>query len=88
VGYRYGLAAEIVCPQCLYAQLADVDVTTQPYQSTEELLDRRAAQWGIRRHDETSFRAREFPKPIYLDEAHETDDCVYCGMLLLDQAEE
>ena len=88
VGYRYGEAESIVCPECIYPLFADIDVTTRTLQPTEELLDRRAAQLGIRRHDPDSFRSRDFPKSIYLEAASETDACVYCGQLLMDNQPE
>jgi hypothetical protein len=84
VGYRYGTAADIVCSQCIFALCADVDLTSRMPETTEELLDRRAVQLGIRRQDTRTYTSREFPQPIYLDEATETDSCVYCRQRLLD----
>jgi len=75
----YLLAGEPFCPSCIHDLFIPFDLIGGPDRSTEDILDLVAAERGIRRDDETTFTAKEFPKPIYAPDVIGADVCIYCG---------
>jgi len=75
---------ETFCPVCVHDLFVDA-LASDANRSTEEILDRAAAERGINRHDERSADSRQLPQALYLDDVTSADRCFFCGVALTDQ---
>jgi hypothetical protein len=81
----YLFRGETFCPVCIHDLFVPYELADDPRHSTEEILDRVARDRGINRHDEKTFRSREFPQPLYVADVTSADVCFFCGMRLLEE---
>jgi len=72
---------ETFCPICIRELFWSIE--DDPGRSTEEVLDRAAAERGIDRHDEAAAGTHRFPQPLYRDDVTTADVCIFCGSGLL-----
>jgi hypothetical protein len=79
VGYLYGPDQGVFCPDCIRELLLPLDLVGSTQQSTEAVLDYLAWQRGLVEWRAGTRSARDFPVPIYLGEANDTDLCLWCG---------
>jgi len=73
---------ETFCPTCIHDLFVPYELIGDPERSTEEILDRAAAEQGINRHDEKTSGSARFPQPLYSDDVTSADTCFFCGTAL------
>ena len=82
----YLFRGETFCPACIGDLFAPFEWAGDSQHSTEEILDRAAAEQGLDRHDEKTVGPRRFPQPLYAGDVTSADICFFCGMALTTEA--